>query len=262
MVVFNNIIKLGELGCGCLSDIGKSLVFYYKVLLSFRHAKVQLQLVLKQTHYLGGCSLGVIVVAASFIGMVVSVQGFNTLAKFGAEAQLSQLLALSVFRELGPVMTALLYAGRAGSALAADIGLMQVTEQIPAMEVMAINPLNRVILPRWIAGFISLPLLTIIFNAVALVGGFLISIMWLHIDSGVFWSNMQSNVEFNTDVVYGIYKSIVFSLVINWMALYQGYTAVPNASGVGMATTKTVVISSLLVLLLDFIMTAIMFGGL
>lgn len=244
-----------------LRETGKASIFHKKFIMSGFEARLNIAATMQQLHSLGSCSILVMVVAAAFIGMVVAVQGFHTLEKFGAEAQLSQLLALSVFRELGPVIAALLYAGRAGSALAAEIGLMQVTEQIPAMEVMAINPLSRIIFPRWLAGILCLPLLTMIFNAVALWGGYLIAVQWLGVDAGIFWSNMQSSVVFDVDVMGGVYKSIVFGLVINWMGLYQGYIAVPNASGVGAATTRTVVISSLLVLLLDFIMTAIMFGG-
>ena len=252
------------LGCNTqlyLQKVGCSVRFFTSFLCSIRHDGIRLRAVLKQMHLLGTASLLVIAVAAAFIGMVVAVQGFHTLEKFGAEAQLSQLLGLSVFRELGPVICALLYAGRAGGSLAAEIGLMQATEQISAMQVMAINPLSRVVFPRWLAGIICLPLLTLIFCAVALWGGYWVAVVWLKIDAGVFWSNMQSAVTFQSDVMGGVYKSIAFAIIVNWVALYQGFKAIPNASGVGAATTKTVVVASLVILAVDFIMTALMFGG-
>lgn len=238
------------------------MVFFCgQILNDIPRAQIRFKEVLKQIYMLGTKSLLIILCSAVFIGMVVAVQGFDTLEKFGAQAQLSQLLALSVFRELAPVITALLYAGRAGSSVAAEVGLMQVTEQIPAMEVMAISPFNRIILPRWIAGVVVVPLLTIIFSAVAIIGGYLIAVTWLNIDGYVFWSNMQSAVLFNVDVINGLYKSFIFGVVANLLALYYGYTAIPNASGVAAATTATVVFSSLMVLLLDFLLTSWMFGG-
>ena len=259
--MINKIDKIGEKSICVLQSIGDCFLFLCKFLKSSVSCPVNFSQIMRQIHNLGSCSLWVIIVSGVFVGLVVAVQGFNTLTKFGAEAQLSQLLALSVFRELGPVISALLFAGRAGSSLSAEIGLMQVTEQISAMEVMAIDPLNKVILPRWIAGVISLPLLMIIFSTLSLIGGYLISVFWLHMDGGVFWSNMQASVSFSEDVLNGVYKSFIFGLIINWISLYHGFIAIPNAAGVARATTKTVVVSSLLVLLLDFILTALMFGG-
>jgi phospholipid/cholesterol/gamma-HCH transport system permease protein len=256
----SSVEKIGKKFLDIVYSVGDCCCFFVAFLKSVLFAPLKVKSLIKQMHNLGSCSLWVILVSGVFVGLVVAVQGFNTLEKFGAEAQLSQLLALSVFRELGPVISALLFAGRAGSAVAAEIGLMQVTEQIPAMEVMAIDPLNKIILPRWVAGIISLPLLMIVFSTLALIGGYLISVFWLHVDGGVFWSNMQASVSFNEDFLNGVYKSFIFGLIINWIALYQGFVAIPNASGVAKATTKTVVISSLLVLLLDFILTAFMFG--
>ena len=216
--------------------------------------------IIRQVYTLGVCAVPVILFSAAFIGMVLVLQGFYTLEKFGAQAQLSQLLALSVFRELGPVMTALLYTGRSCSALAAEIGLMQVTEQIPAMEVMAIDPMHRIIYPRYLAGVIVVPCLTMIFNTVALWGGYLIAVLWLNLDAGVFWSNMQSAVHFHSDVVNGMIKSVIFALLIHGIALWKGYEATPTTGGVSRATTHTVVIASLGVLLLDVLLTALMLG--
>ena len=193
--------------------------------------------------------------------MVLALQGYNILIKFDTTAQLGQLVALSVVRELGPVITALLFAGRAGSALTAEIGLMQATEQIASMEMMAVDPLWRIITPRFWAGVISMPVLTLIFNAIAVFGGFLVGVKWLGIDSGQFWSNMQASVSFNTDVLNGIIKSFVFGIAVIWISVYQGYYTVPTSLGISRATTKTVVYSSLAILGLDFVLTASMLGG-
>ena len=193
--------------------------------------------------------------------MVVGLQGYNTLDKFSAAQQLGQLVALSVTRELGPVVTALLVAGRAGSALTAEIGLMKATEQLASMEMMGVDPLWRVISPRFWAGFISMPMLTAIFSAVAIYGGFLVGVKWLGLDDGAFWSNMQSSVDFHNDVLNGLIKSVVFGFVVTWIAVFQGYDAVPTAEGISRATTRTVVYSSLAILGLDFVLTATMLGG-
>ena len=193
--------------------------------------------------------------------MVVALQGYNTLRKFGAEQELGQLVALSVVRELGPVVTALLFAGRAGSALTAEIGLMRATEQIGGMEMMAVDPMWRVVAPRLWAGLIAMPVLAILFNVVAIMGGHLVGVDWLGVDDGAFWSNMQAAVDFQDDIVNGIIKSVVFGFVITWVSVYQGFYSPPNAAGISQATTRTVVYSSLLILALDFVLTSLMMGG-
>ena len=193
--------------------------------------------------------------------MVVGLQGYNTLEKFGASSQLGQLLALSIARELGPVISALLFAGRAGSALTAEIGLMKATEQLASMDMMGVDPLGRIIYPRFLAGVISLPLLSLIFSAVAVYGGYFIGVQWLGVDAGSFWSNMQASVNFHIDVLSGIIKSIVFAFVVIWIAVFQGFTCIPTAEGISQATTRTVVYSSLAVLGFDFLLTAMMIGG-
>ena len=193
--------------------------------------------------------------------MVVALQGYNTLRKFGADQELGQLIALSVVRELGPVVTALLFAGRAGSALTAELGLMRATEQFGSMEMMAVDPMWRIIAPRFWAGFVAMPILTVLFNLTAIWGGYLVGVEWLGVDGGSFWSNMHAAVDFRVDILNGIIKSIVFGFVITWVAVYQGYYSDPNAAGVARATTKTVVFSSLLILALDFVLTAVMMGG-
>lgn len=214
-----------------------------------------------QLHFVGVLSFLIIVVSALFIGMVIGLQGYNTLQKFGASSQLGQLLALSITRELGPVISALLFAGRAGSALTAEIGLMKATEQLASMDMMGVDPLGRIIYPRFLAGLISLPILALIFSAVAIYGGYFVGVQWLGVDNGTFWSNMQAAVHFRADILGGIIKSIVFAFVVVWIAVYQGFSCVATAEGISQATTRTVVYSSLAVLGLDFILTAMMIGG-
>ncbi len=214
-----------------------------------------------QLYFVGVLSTLIIVVSALFIGMVVGLQGFNTLEKFGATTQLGQLLALSISRELGPVISALLFAGRAGSALTAEIGLMKATEQLDSMDMIGVDPLGRVIYPRFWAGLIALPVLACIFSAVAIFGGYFIGCYWLGIDAGSFWSNMQTAMHFRVDILSGMFKSIVFAFAIIWIAVFQGVACIPTAEGISQATTRTVVYSSLAVLGLDFMLTAFMIGG-
>jgi phospholipid/cholesterol/gamma-HCH transport system permease protein len=210
---------------------------------------------------IGVLSLVIILVSGVFIGMVLGLQGYTILVKFGAEQALGQLIALSMVRELGPVIGALLFAGRAGSAITAEIGLMKVTEQLSSMEMLGVDPLRRIIAPRFWAGQISLPILTLIFTGVAIYGGYMVGVQWLGVDEGSFWSNMQHSVDFREDIVNGIIKSVVFGTLVTWIAVYQGYICPPTAEGIGKATTRTVVFSSLATLGMDFILTAIMFGG-
>ena len=200
-------------------------------------------------------------ISGFFIGLVLGLQGYNILVNYGSEQALGTMVALTLVRELGPVVTALLFAGRAGSALTAEIGLMKATEQLASMEMIGVDPLRRIIAPRFWAGFISMPVLAIIFSAVGVIGGMLVGVDWLGIYSGSFWANMQNSVEFYDDVVNGIVKSVVFGITVTWIALFQGYDCVPTSEGISVATTRTVVYGSLAVLGLDFILTAVMFGG-
>lgn len=258
--MLNAIARLGSNGIQVMQNIGNS--GFFLLLMLFRKPDVLKlwPLVRQQLYFVGVLSCVIIVVSALFIGMVVGLQGFHTLQKFGATSQLGQLLALSIARELGPVISALLFAGRAGSALTAEIGLMKATEQLSSMDMMGVDPLGRVIYPRFIAGFISLPVLSLIFSAVAIYGGYFIGVHWLGVDDGSFWSNMQASVNFRLDVVSGIIKSLVFAFVATWIAVFQGFECTPTAEGISQATTKTVVYSSLAVLGLDFILTAMMIG--
>jgi phospholipid/cholesterol/gamma-HCH transport system permease protein len=206
-------------------------------------------------------SLIIIVVAGLFVGMVLGLQGYETLQRFGSESALGSMVALSLVRELGPVVAGLLFASRAGSAMTAEIGLMKATEQISAMEMMAVNPIARIVAPRFWAGVISMPLLAALFSAVGVFGGYFVGVIQIGVDEGSFWSQMQAAVDFREDILNGVIKSFVFGIVVTVIALFEGYDAPPTAEGVSGATTRTVVTSSLAILMLDFVLTAIMFRG-
>ncbi len=257
----NQLVIFGQWGINNLREFGKAGILMFEVLFYPPNLRKGFPLVLQQIYSEGVLSLLIIIVSSLFIGMVLALQGYHTLAKFGASQELGPLVALSVCRELGPVVAAILFAGRAGSAVTAEIGLMKATDQLSSMEMMAVNPLRRVISPRFWGGFISLPLLTIIFNATAIYGAYLVGVKWLGLEAGVFWSNMQSSVEFHADVVNGILKSLVFGVAVTWIAVFQGYFSVPTSAGIAGATTRSVVYSSLVVLGLDFVLTAMMIGG-
>ena len=259
--MFDKIAQFGQSGINTLQSIGNAGLFLLRLFARPLDFKRLLPDVRVQMHFVGVLSCIIIIVSGLFIGMVVGLQGYHTLEKFGATTQLGQLLALSITRELGPVVSALLFAGRAGSALTAEIGLMKATEQLASMDMMGIDPLGRVVYPRFLAGLISLPILALIFSAVAIYGGYFIGVEWLGIDSGSFWSNMQAAVDFKADILSGIIKSVIFAFVIVWIAVYQGFYTIPTAAGISQATTRTVVYSSLAVLGLDFILTALMIGG-
>ncbi|KTD25701.1 toluene tolerance protein [Legionella lansingensis] len=255
------LARLGQRGVNNLQAMGNSGVFLLRMFLRDPDLPRLWPVLREQLYFVGVLSFLIIVVSALFVGMVIGLQGYNTLQKFGASSQLGQLLALSVARELGPVISALLFAGRAGSALTAEIGLMKATEQLASMDMMGVDPLGRVVYPRFIAGLISLPLLALIFTAVAIYGGYFVGVEWLGVDAGSFWSNMQAAVDFRIDILSGIIKSIVFAFVVVWIAVFQGFSCTPTAEGISQATTRTVVYSSLAVLGLDFILTAMMIGG-
>lgn len=218
------------------------------------------RLVTSQIHFIGNYSLVLIAVSGLFVGFVLGLQGYYTLNKYGSEQALGLLVALSLTRELGPVVTALLFAGRAGTSLTAEIGLMKAGEQLSAMEMMAVNPLQRVLAPRFWAGVIAMPILAAIFSAVGILGGYIVGVQLIGVDEGAFWSQMQGGVDVWNDIVNGVIKSIVFGFAVTFVALYQGYEAQPTPEGVARATTRTVVIASLSVLWLDFLLTALMFS--
>ncbi|MGM8227770.1 lipid asymmetry maintenance ABC transporter permease subunit MlaE [Cellvibrio sp. ARAG 10.3] len=218
-------------------------------------------LVVREIYFVGVFSLLIITVAGLFVGLVLGLQMYDTLERFGSGDGVGMVVALALVRELGPVLSALLFSSRAGSAITAEIGLMKATEQLTALEMMAIQPLARVIAPRFWAGVISLPLLNVIFCAVGIFGGYLVTVKLLGVDAGTFWSQMQNAVDFRQDILNGIIKSAIFALAVSLIAVFEGYSSVPTAEGVSRATTRTVVLSALVVLALDFVLTAFMFRG-
>ncbi len=251
---------LGKGGLSFFERLGRGNVFLLRTLTGLPSAMGHFRLVIQQLHSVGVLSIQIIGVSGLTVGMVLGLQMYNTLVDFGAEDSLGPVVALSLVRELGPVLAALLFAGRAGSALTAEIGLMKATEQLSGMEMMAVDPIKRVIAPRFVAGFISMPLLAAIFSAVGILGSYFVGIGLLGVDSGAFWSQMQSKVDLMEDVVNGVIKSVVFGFVATWIAVFEGYDAVPTTEGVSRATTRTVVHTAFAVLGLDFVLTAMMFG--
>jgi phospholipid/cholesterol/gamma-HCH transport system permease protein len=254
---------LQGIGAGTVSAVdrlGRASLFLVEILGHSRIMLTRFVLVVQQVFAVGVFTVPIVLVSGLFVGMVLGLQGYNTLVKFGAAQSLGLVVALSLLRELGPVVTALLFAGRAGSALTAEIGLMKATEQLAGMEMMAVNPVMRVIAPRFLAGMISMPLLAALFSAIGIFGGQLVGVGLLGVDSGAFWTTMQNGVDFREDIVNGVTKSFVFGVVVTWISVFEGYDAVPNSEGVSRATNNTVVYSSLAVLALDYVMTALMLG--
>ena len=245
----------GKTGIRFATELGEAGIFLLRTILG----PMPLANFIQQLYVIGVLSLVIIMVSGLFIGFVSGLQGYYTLSRFNASEALGQLLALSIVRELGPVVTALLFAGRAGSALTSEIGLMKATEQLSSMKMMGVDPLRRVIAPRFWAGIICMPVLTLIFSAVAILGGYWVGLKWPGVSSGAFWSNMQAAVNFQDDVVNGLIKSVVFGVAVTWISVYQGFACTPTSSGIAKATTRTVVYSSLIVLALDFFLTAVMF---
>ncbi|MGM0535947.1 MAG: lipid asymmetry maintenance ABC transporter permease subunit MlaE [Pseudomonadota bacterium] len=259
--MIKRIRQLGNRGCDLMESLGRAGIFLGQSAVGIP-SREGLYLWVRQMHFIGVMSLAIVLVSGLFIGMVLALQGYTILVDFGAEQALGQMVALSLLRELGPVVTALLFAGRAGSALTAEIGLMKATEQLTSMEMIGVDPLRRVVAPRLWAGFVALPLLTIGFSVVGVWGGQLVGVEWLGVFEGSYWGNMQASVAFIDDVGNGLIKSLVFALVVTWIAVFQGYDLIPTSEGISRATTRTVVYSSLAVLGLDFVLTALMFGEL
>lgn len=255
------IARLGHHALAAMSRIGLATRFFLATLLRSGVAFRRFNLTIRETYFAGVLSLIIILVSGLFVGMVLGLQGYDTLQRFGASDALGVLVALSLVRELGPVVAALLFASRAGSAITAEIGLMKATEQISAMEMMAVNPIARVVAPRYWAGVISMPLLAALFSAMGIFGGYLVGVQLIGVDEGSFWAQMQASVDFRSDIINGFIKSCVFGIIISWIAVFEGFDAEPTAEGVSGATTRTVVTSSLAVLAADFILTAFMFTG-
>ncbi|SIS99156.1 phospholipid/cholesterol/gamma-HCH transport system permease protein [Thalassolituus maritimus] len=259
--MLKHVRSLGQVGVQSIQSIGRAgMLFTQSVTWGGPGSAGFLDLI-RQIHSVGVRSLSIIIVAGFFVGMVLALQGYNILVKFGSVSALGTMVSLTLLRELGPVLAALLFAGRAGSALTAEIGLMKATEQLSAMEMMGVDPLKRVITPRLWAGVISVPILALLFSTVGIWGGAFVAVDMLGLYDGAYWSNMANTVEFYEDVVQGLIKAAVFGVVVTWIAVYQGYDAAPTSEGIGKATTQTVVISSLAILGLDFMLTAVMLGG-
>lgn len=252
--------SIGAFVINFIRILGRSVLMLWGALIGKPEIRKHTPLLIKQLHVLGVQSLLIIMLSGLFIGMVLGLQGYVVLVDFAAESSLGTLVSLSLLRELGPVVTALLFAGRAGSALTAEIGLMKATEQLSSLEMMAVDPLRRIIAPRFWAGVISMPILAVIFTAIGIWGGSLVGVDWKGVDDGSFWSVMQSSVN-ASDLINGFIKSIIFAFAAVWIALFNGYDCLPTSEGISQATTKTVVNASLAILGLDFILTAIMFGS-
>lgn len=252
---------LSRLGAGFVNKVwrlGAGARLFWLTLISSGESFRRFRLTVREVYFTGVMSLIIILVSAFFVGMVLALQGYQTLQKYGSSEAIGVLVALALVRELGPVVTALLFAGRAGTAITAEIGLMKATEQLSAMEMMAVSPIARVIAPRFWAGVIAMPVLAALFSMVGILGGYLVAVPLIGVDAGAFWSQMQANVDWQHDILNGVYKSIVFGVACTMIALFEGYDAPPTAEGVSRATTRTVVTSSLAVLGLDFILTSFM----
>ena len=243
-----------------LADIGSSARLFVRLMLLLPASLKRFGLVRDQIHFLGNYSLAIITVSGLFVGFVLGLQGYYTLQRYGSSEALGLLVALGLVRELGPVITALLFAGRAGTSLTAEIGLMKAGEQLSAMEMMAVDPVRRILAPRFWAGVITMPLLAAVFSAVGVVGGWIVGVLMIGVDSGAFWSQMQGGVDVWLDVGNGFIKSVVFGFTVSFVALVQGFNAQPTPEGVSRATTRTVVVASLAILGLDFVLTALMFS--
>ena len=256
-----NVRNVGHHTVDSILRLGYATRFIALTLLNSGNSFLRVRLIIRELYFTGVLSMIIILISGLFVGMVLGYQGYQTLNTYGSESALGVLVALSLVRELGPVMSALLFASRAGSAMTAEIGLMKATEQLSAMEMMAVDPIARVVAPRFWAGVISMPLLAAMFSAMGVYGGYLVGVVIIGVDEGSFWSQMQSAGDFREDIVNGVIKSVVFGVAITWIALFEGYDALPTAEGVSGATTRTVVTSSLAILGLDFILTAFMFQG-
>ncbi len=243
---------------GALSRVGACALFFFAILAAVPESLLKPRLLVRQVFFVGAMSLVIIMTCGLFVGMVLALQSYNALSTFGATEKVSTLVALSLFRELGPVITALLFAGRAGTSITAEIGLMRATDQLAAMEMMAVDPMSYVVVPRFLAAVIAMPLLVCVFNLLGLLGGHLVTVSWLGVDNGTFWSNMTDAVAVGKDVFNGVGKSFAFGIVAALIAVHQGYTTSPTSEGVAYATTRTVVFSSIAVLMVDFLLTTIL----
>lgn len=255
----NFISNIGRYTLSLIRSLGANVLFLLQILALLPQALLRLGLVIRQMYFSGVLSVLIIAVSGLFVGMVLGLQGYTQLAKFKSADVLGFMVAASLLRELGPVLAAILFASSAGGAMTSEIGLMKTTEQLEAMKVMAVNPIARVVAPRFWAGVISMPLLASIFNIAGIIGAYLIGVKWLGLDNGIFWSQMQNNIDLHYDVINGLIKSFCFGVAVTLIAVYQGFHCRPTAEGILRASTRTVVSSALVVLAIDFILTAFMF---
>jgi len=253
--------KLGHAVVERVWRLGFASRFLYAILTHSGTAFRRFPLTIREIYFSGVMSLVIILVSGLFVGMVLGLQGFEILQRFGSTEALGTMVALSLTRELGPVLAGLLFASRAGTSVAAEIGLMKTTEQLKAMDMMAVNPIARVVAPRFWGGIISMPLLAAMFSAMGVLGGWLVGVVFIGVDDGAFWSQMQAGVDWNYDVWNGVIKSFVFGIAVSLIAVFEGYDSVPTAEGVSRAITRTVVTSALTILALDFVLTSFMFRG-
>lgn len=259
-MVIEFLQTLGKNTRAGFTKLGRGTCFLFQIISGILSVLPRPRLLVNQMYSVGVLSFLIITISGLFVGMVLGLQGYYILSDFGAEETLGVMVAASLVRELGPVISALLFAGRAGSALTAEIGLMKATEQLSGMEMMAVDPINRIISPRFLAGLLSMPLLAALFSTVGILGGQMVGSGLLGVDEGAYWSQMQAKLDFQDDIVNGIIKSVVFGFVTTWIALFEGYDSIPTSEGVSRATTRTVVNSAFSILGLDFILTALMFG--
>jgi len=253
--------KLGHAMVERIWRLGFAARFMFAVILYSGASLRRFSLTLREVYVSGVLSLLIILVSGLFVGMVLGLQGYETLQRFGSTEALGIMVALSLTRELGPVVAGLLFASRAGSSVTAEIGLMKATEQLKAMDMMAVNPIARVVAPRFWGGVISMPLLAALFSSMGVLGGWLVGVVFIGVDDGAFWSQMQAGVDFRYDIVNGVIKSFVFGIAVSLIAVFEGYDSVPTAEGVSRAITRTVVTSALTILALDFVLTSFMFRG-
>ncbi|NCA69024.1 MAG: lipid asymmetry maintenance ABC transporter permease subunit MlaE [Sphingobacteriia bacterium] len=259
-MLLDGLARLGRSGIGAAERLGRAHLLLGAMLMGAGEVLRRPRLLSAQLYNIGVLSLLIIGVSGLFVGMVLGLQGYITLVQFGAAESLGVVVAAALVRELGPVVTALLVAGRAGSALTAEIGLMKATEQLSGLEMMAVDPVRRILTPRFLGGIIAMPLLAAIFSAVGVLGGYFVGVGLLGVDAGAFWSQMQAKVDFQDDILNGVIKSVAFGVVVTWIALFQGYDTVPTSEGVSRSTTRSVVHAALAVLGLDFVLTALMYG--
>lgn len=241
-----------------VQTFGASQIFLARLIAYSPRALLRPRLIAEQVYSTGSLSLVIMMISGLFVGMVLGLQGFDSLSRFGAEDALGAVAALSLLRELGPVVTALLFAGRAGTALASEIGLMRATDQISALEMMAVDPIRRIAVPRFVGGVISMPLLAAVFSAIGIFGAWLVGVRLMGVDEGAFWGSIKGQVDLFDDVLTGVLKSFVFGVTASFLAVFEGYNSIPTAEGVSRATTRTVVITAIAVLALDFVLTALL----